>query len=1497
MPCSLRSLHATESVGGEGRANMDDLEKESPQKPRGMETQFAIILADAAKLYTDSSDKCLTLHEFLTPPMKSISDLKLQLTAQNDQFNHFRAKRQNIFDAIAVTLRPIELIGDVVAEGVSEAFPPAQGIFAAVMYLINAAHDVSSMYDSILELFDQLKDFTSRLDVYLNHALSPALRDKLVTILAALFEVLVIATKVARHGRLKAYFKKLVGVESPVQPALQKLNALTVGEERQVIAETYGGVAELNIKTDRVENIITQMGQNILDLKLGQQQNGNLSYRDKLREILEPTPYAEDSYASFTKYRVQGTGDWLLEDEGLKSWLRGETQHLWVCGNPGTGKSFLTSRVITWGLENLPNLGYFFFSDNDPETRSVLQALRDVAYQLSESDAFYAEKLTRQLHSSDDIKTVPSAFRRLFVQPFLDDNHDKTIYIFFDGIDEAEQSDIEQLLSLLAPEDESEPELRLGLQFAFTGRSYLADMVSFALDPNAIGQVFTTIYVTPDRIADDVSAFISEGVRHSRILSRSSEDFKREVIESMMKQVDGLFILAKFMLNEINQKRHPSSILKSLKSFPKEINGMLNETLANLSVTISEEDARDLNVMLQWVSCAEESLTLEQLEAALIMKFGDPPLRLEESLRGQYACFFALEREDGLTTDDLLKDFARTQREAYPERSYRNDSPSPGPRGLSSSDTSSPGSRARPAGRGILSHSTSPPALEISSPPRHFSPARSPGILDASNEVDFRSNPSTTYVTFSHTSVRQFFRDGNVNTGHATKGGVMVGFGMMTARINILKTCLRIFNDKPWFDDQELGHGKEPIKQYAAWYWQEHLAALDPATVPSEHKKELGMRIYSMLTVEDIIYDWSIMYEKNNEGLEVLTDSNIQSLRKWLNDPDIFATLTTEAKDFVTKSVEADLGICQAIGRFYAKQWLSRDFFKYVPTLFCFKIVQNVAFMSDGRPWSQAQTRWSETPVRERVLRAIEWADYPQTAHWHRRLGSTYLMLRLHSDALIHYNKALELDHNSVGTAGRIAYCLSKYGQYGEALIQALKCAEIEEKSIRDGTLQGYALTSCRWRLYKDYLLIARCSYLAGKREPALGYFRKAIKSAPEAGLNSSEHFEAEVSYLEMLATENLHSEMTSLLQEMAGKTDGRGKETSCLIDLLLDNCDKPLVMDWIPKAACKAGEVQFMLHQYEIAIESAHVRRNQMGVLYLRLAYGATCAYNRDLDGSIAIFEQISLIEYRPRGNVPTRHGHATSFQKLSALYKQKILQVDLRSPEAMEWIHKLEQVQEKQSKHQNLDIPADKYGSDVNIASVYLALFYRLLQNEPKAKPLLGNLVINSLDILLDDEPRNDQYAAENLLQAFIAASDAENAQALARSMRKVNRAAAMATPLASPALTRIEPKLPDIQSVSKGCAQCLNNISMSENFYLCQFCVDAYCEKCLNGIIKQPGNKTCEGKLDVVCRSDHEWFTIPPLNQFLHTGEILVGDGMIKNFREWESTLRQRWCDAVI
>ncbi|KOS22458.1 hypothetical protein ESCO_002311 [Escovopsis weberi] len=1461
---------------------------------RGIEARFAAIVSDAAKQYAGSSAAKAgrsALEELLDPPLRSLNDLIQQLAIHNAHFVHFRARRQAIINVVSAALEPVEVLGDLVSGASEDAFPPAHYIFGAVMYLVKAAHDVSSTYDSIIELFTKLKDFTSRLDIYVKHALTPALRGKLVSILTVLFEVIIISTHAARQGRVRAYLRRLIAPGNPAQGALKRLNALTLSEERQVIAETYGGVSEITVKTDQVQEMVSQVSQSILEMNLERRAMKAVSHRDQLMDILEPTPFAEDYYTTFSKGRIPGTGEWLLEDEGLQAWIRGETRHLWICGNPGTGKSFLTSKLIAWGLENLPQLAYFFFRDNDPETRSVLQALRDIAYQLTESDAYYAERLIRDLHSKDDIKTIASAYRRLFVHPFAGDMRERSsAYILLDGIDEADQDEINELLSLLVPDDDG-PMTASGhwLQFGLTGRTYMSENVAALLDPDGRGRVVTTVHVTQERSAADVLAFIKDGVRHSRVLSRLTDQFQREIVQAMAGKVDGLFILAKFMLTEVNGKRHPSSILRSLETFPKELDGMLTKAMADLTATLSDEEIRDLNEMLQWVACAEESLTLEQLEAAMVLVFGDSPLRLEEALRGQFACFFELERADGLTTDDLVKEFARLQRETDPETSPGKVA---GPhKVLTAPSQDSPVRSASPSpAQSADSRACTPRSPD---PGRRYS--ASPGVIlpDLTREMEFRS-PSGTKVKFPHTSIRQFFRQTSGFTDPEQQQSATLGFSIVAARVHILKVCLKIFVDKAWFEKQKLGGGKEAMKQYAAWYWQEHLAVLDPGTVLVEDRRQLAMQIYSMLNDEDILFDWSIMYEKNDEGLELLTDSNIAALRKWIHDPVVYDSLSPEAKLRVSNAKETKLGICEPIGRFYAKAWLSEDCHVYVPTLFCFNIVQSIALMDAGRTWSQATASGKGISIRDRMARAIEWASFLKTAHWNLRVGSTHVMLGLYGNALDYYNEALEMDPDNFEISGRIAFCLSQYGRYDEALDQALECAAAEKKRLSDGQLQGYSLESCKWRLYKDYLLIGRCYYRLGDVDPSREYYERAVESAASAGLGASEYLEAETEYIRMLAAENLDEELMKLLMGMAMQTTNRNARpgTSRLTELLLKHYSQALVTDWIPKVACKSREAEWAFTQVETAIDAAQRDRDPTAVLYLRIAYGSTLLYNRDIDGAIELFERISLEQYRPKGNIPTRQGHAISFQKLAQLYKSKVLQFDITSEEAQKWIGKMEAIQRKQNEHRNLDMPPDMLGSDVNIASIYLASLYATLGRTLEANTLLRKLVLGNLDILVDDEPRNDEYALENLLRAFIASNDISNALALAQSMRKVNPRAPAPDPLDSPVETLIEPKLPDIQSNDRSCSQCLNNIVPWEEFVLCRFCLDSYCVGCLDGIIRVPGNKTSDGRADVICRSDHDWFTVPPLDRPLHRGEILWEDGQVKVFTEWESGLRRRW-----
>jgi hypothetical protein len=126
-----------------------------PVKQSDTAAAFAAILSDATRRYKDTGGE--SLDDYLKPPMRSVADLAQQLDQQNERFSEYRAKRHSIFSAVSTALKPVELVGDIVAGGAAEVFPPTQHIFSSVMYLISAAHDVSSVYDSIVALFEQLK--------------------------------------------------------------------------------------------------------------------------------------------------------------------------------------------------------------------------------------------------------------------------------------------------------------------------------------------------------------------------------------------------------------------------------------------------------------------------------------------------------------------------------------------------------------------------------------------------------------------------------------------------------------------------------------------------------------------------------------------------------------------------------------------------------------------------------------------------------------------------------------------------------------------------------------------------------------------------------------------------------------------------------------------------------------------------------------------------------------------------------------------------------------------------------------------------------------------------------------------------------------------------------------------------------------------------------------------------------------------------------------------
>ncbi|GKT56135.1 NACHT and TPR domain-containing protein [Colletotrichum tofieldiae] len=1429
-----------------------DNEKAQLLRSDSIQRQFAAILADAQKQYASSTG--LDLKDYMNPPMRSTEDLLNVINRQNEQFQSFREKRQTLFQVLSTACKPLEVVGEALTGASEDIFPPGQTIFAAVMYLINAAKDVSACYDSIIDLFDQMQDFTVRLKFYVSQKMSTELYDKVVKILVTIFEIFVLATHEVRKGRLKSYFKRLFGSESKVPEAMKKLASLTEGEERLVIAETSAGVKRSLSNQERLLEMMSRVDVNVQTLRTETRvpqtrEQALSSNRDKLKGILQPSVYPEDTYSALNRTRTRGTCDWILEDPSLKDWLAGNIRFLWISGNPGTGKSYLTSRLVSWGQDLLNKqetnnmMGYFFFRQNNPESRSMTQALRDIAYQISEQDVFYGKQLIREVSTSDEIKTVSSAFRKLLVEPCVPDKWKRHVYVLMDGLDEADPREVREFLSLLDDLNQ-QSEYGTRVQVALIGRTTLSDdIMDYLGNDTTGGQQLRTLHVTPDRNSSDIVSYIVEGVNSARILRGSTEDFKESIIETMTKQVDGLFILAKFMLAELNRIRHPRRIIDSLQSYPKEINGMLRKAVLGFSSSITQEEADDLNEILRWISVAEMGLTLEQIESVLTLKMGDAPFRLEESLRGQFSCFFTLEREDGLSTADLADRHELHRR-------------------LTS--------------------------IEVDPNKR-----TSPDFLDVERDIEYFSNKRTTYVNFFHASVKEFFREDASTELRADAQHPSIGFKLADARLHVLKTCLQIFTDPTYFT---LGEEGLSLQRYAAWYWPEHLEDVDITAVSAAEKADIGSRLYIMLTDPTILLTWTNLFE---ESLDIWTDHNIEVVSRWLKDPDVTSTLSAEQKNWVTRASKSAACLLEPMGRTFAKAWLVEGFGMYMPTLFCFGVVQSLPLMEDGAKWSDSEYHWQEVPLETRIQQAAEWANHAKTGHWYRRIGSTLLSLGEHMKALDYFEKALAEDSNIVESCGRMGLCHFLNGNYEKALKLHLMCEVVEQDRMAKGHYKtDQELKAAKWRLYKNQAQIAECYNRMKRVESSLAYCRKAMRNAYEAP-----EFEPEVAYMRVLTENNRVTEMMSLFEELDGRYTERGNSRFVLF--LLTQIPDQSIKDWFPQAAARTGKTAVLADRYVNGIESAHDAQDSWKEFYLRNALGNVYMAAQEYDNAISIQESICFFEYKARGSLAVRVEYIASFKQLARAYSLKALEADetLRSEAVGPWVKRLEKLMEQQRKYQNRDVPLHMAGFDFNEASIFLILLYRLRNREAESRRLLGGMVSDSLELLEDDEPQNDEISIRHLQRTLIAAGDEVNAQALWQS----TRSPPLPTNLSGHLTTERRPSSPRVGGLSPrrrgkqisltkvfsegdplSCDHCLKRFEPSDKFAVCWYCIDLkFCLPCLAAIRSQnftPGHTSA-------CKPSHDWLIVPPLPRDLQPGEVLVDD-QAQTLGEWKSTLRQKW-----
>lgn len=386
------------------------------------------------------------------------------------------------------------------------------------------------------------------METYTQQQISQRLRDKLADILTTLIEIFAITRREIQHGRLLSFGKNILLSNDDGKTAIVKLANLIDSEKGLVGAETLTEIKGANVALTRVDYNVIELTRRIENMALTQEQAAvqveeakEQRQQDHVKKVLQPGTKADDKYSMINRSRVPKTGNWIRDEQDFRNWMNRTKPILWVSGTPGAGKSYIASNIISYLKQSFPqnvqhpshvSVGYFFFKDDDPKTRSFYRALSDIAFKIAQNDPAYAKHVMSCVDSPDDVATLQSLWQKLFLDFFIEDDRcDSSVYIILDALDEAFAEDRLEFFDLAK-------EIQQGgrFQLLMTGRPHIAEEMDDVMEMLNI----STIYVSALNNSDDIVHYIKSSIAKSAYLKRASKTLQAEIVEKLSVGAQGM---------------------------------------------------------------------------------------------------------------------------------------------------------------------------------------------------------------------------------------------------------------------------------------------------------------------------------------------------------------------------------------------------------------------------------------------------------------------------------------------------------------------------------------------------------------------------------------------------------------------------------------------------------------------------------------------------------------------------------------------------------------------------------------------------------------------------------------------------------------------------------------------------------------------------------------------------------------------------------------------
>ncbi|KAL7790509.1 hypothetical protein V8C43DRAFT_284753 [Trichoderma afarasin] len=504
----------------------------------------------------------------------------------------------------------ITAIGDI-----SISFAPAGASVAwsALKVLLKAnvsqCEDLAAIFGCAEKVLRLMRHGRVYEDVYLSggscNGATENLKDALVDLYKGLMELLAHAFLRLNEGQGKQFLRALVsGGEGG------KLVSALTEQERKVsmAAQGCGAVASQEHQTllKNLDEPLKNM-ENTVKKLLQKVEDGTL---EQALEYISTIPIGEHQQEK-REARTPRTCEWLLNHSRFIEWKTSNSSSmLWLQGNVGAGKSFLTSKVIDYlpatrqqEAEYDEGFAYFYCSRSDPERRQTKYILRSYVSQLARvpNHPTMIEKNIYTIYlkarkEKRGLSTIECETALIELINF----YSRTILVL-DALDECEMDTRETLARVLRNlVDKGEGTVKV-----FIASRKEADIEEY------LGLRKLVEISTADN-KEDIEKYVEEEVAKVSGIWRSvSAEVKEQVKKTIGEKSDGMFRWAYLQWQELKKMRTNQRIRERLGKLPKSLTEAYEEIYSR------NEEKVILQRAVKWVLCARRPLTSEELLLAI----------------------------------------------------------------------------------------------------------------------------------------------------------------------------------------------------------------------------------------------------------------------------------------------------------------------------------------------------------------------------------------------------------------------------------------------------------------------------------------------------------------------------------------------------------------------------------------------------------------------------------------------------------------------------------------------------------------------------------------------------------------------------------------------------------------------------------------------------------------------------------------------------------------